>query len=154
MAMTAPSVEANKAAIRKLVRRDEQGQSRLHERDPGAGLHELRRGGFQDLHGPGEFIELTKTFLKSLPDLWFQIDELIGEGDDILVSGTLSGTHKGEWYGIPPTNKKITWTGCAIFRFRGDQIIARWQEFDALAIMAQMQPPAAAAQPADAAPSA
>ena len=40
------------------------------------------------------------TFLTSFPDLWFQVDELIGEGDDILVSGTLSGTHKGEFYGM------------------------------------------------------
>ena len=144
MATTAPSVEANKAAIRKLYDETNAGNLDFMNEILAPDFTSYGGAGFQDLHGPAEFIELTRTFLKSLPDLWFQIDELIGEGDDILVSGTLSGTHAGEWYGIPPTNKKITWTGCAIFRFRGDQIIARWQEFDALAIMAQMTPPAAA----------
>jgi hypothetical protein len=38
----------------------------------------------------------------------------------------------------------VTWTGCAIFRFRGDQVVARWQELDALGLMAQIQPPPAA----------
>jgi len=145
MAISPTSVETNKAAIRRLYDETNKGNLDFMNEILAPDFTSYGGAGFQDLHGPGEFIELTRTFLKSLPDLWFQIDELIGEGDDILVSGTLSGTHKGEWYGIPPTNKKITWTGCAIFRFRGDQIIARWQEFDALAIMAQMQPPAAAA---------
>ena len=145
MAISPTSVETNKAAIRKLYDETNKGNLDFMNEILAPDFTSYGGAGFQDLHGPGEFIELTKTFLKSLPDLWFQVDELIGEGDDILVSGTLSGTHKGEWYGIPPTNKKITWTGCAIFRFRGDQIIARWQEFDALAIMAQMQPPATAA---------
>jgi predicted ester cyclase len=144
MATTAPSVEANKAAIRKLYDETNKGNLDFMNEILAPDFTSYGGAGFQDLHGPGEFIELTRTFLKSLPDLWFQIDELIGEGNDILVSGTLSGTHKGEWYGIPPTNKKIVWTGCAIFRFRGDQIVARWQEFDAMAIMAQMMPPAAA----------
>jgi len=143
MATTAPSVEANKAAIRKLYDETNKGNLDFMNEILAPDFTSYGGAGFQDLHGPGEFIELTRTFLKSLPDLWFQIDELIGAGNDILVSGTLSGTHDGEWYGIPPTHKKIVWTGCAIFRFRGDQIVARWQEFDALAIMAQMSPPAA-----------
>lgn len=142
MTTAATSVEANKAAIRRLYDETNAGNLDFMDEILAPDFTSYGGAGFQDLHGPGEFKELTRTFLKSLPDLWFQIDELIGEGDDILVSGTLSGTHKGEWYGIAPSGKKITWTGCAIFRFRGDQIIARWQEFDALAIMAQMAPPA------------
>ena len=81
------------------------------------------------------------TFLTSFPDLYFKVDAIIGEDDDVLVWGTLSGTHKGDFYGIAPTGNKVSWTGCAIFRFRGDQVIARWQEFDALGLMAQIQPP-------------
>lgn len=142
MTMGATSVETNKQAIRRLYDETNAGNLDFMDQVLAPDFTSYGGAGFQDLHGPEEFKDLTRTFLKSLPDLWFQVDELIGEGDDILVSGTLSGTHKGEWYGIAPSGKKITWTGCAIFRFRGDQIIARWQEFDALAIMAQMSPPA------------
>ncbi len=59
--------------------------------------------------------------------------------------GRWSGTHQGDFYGMAPTGKKVSWTGCAIFRFRDDQVIARWQEFDALGLMAQISPTPAAA---------
>ncbi|OGO55114.1 MAG: hypothetical protein A2Z32_12305 [Chloroflexi bacterium RBG_16_69_14] len=141
MAMAAASVEANKQAIRRLY--DETNKYNLDFLDEilAPDFTSYGGAGFKDLHSPAEFKELTQTFMKSFPDLQFQVDELIGEGDDILVSGTLSGTHKGDFYGIPASGKKVVWTGCAIFRFRGPQIIARWQEFDALGLMAQIQPP-------------
>jgi len=140
--MASSPVDANKAAIRKLY--DETNKYNLDFLDEilAPDFTSYGRSGFRDLHSPKEFRELTETFMQSFPDLQFQVDELIGEGDDILVSGTLSGTHKGDFYGIPASGKHVVWTGCAIFRFRGPQIIARWQEFDALGLMAQIQPPA------------
>ncbi len=142
MATATSSVEANKRAIRRLYDETNKGDYDFLDELLAADFTSFGGAGFKDLHGPAEFKELTMTFLTSFPDLWFQVDELIGEGDDILVSGTLSGTHKGDFYGIPATGHKVAWTGCAIFRFRGPQVIARWQEFDALGLMAQIRPPA------------
>jgi len=151
MAMATSSVEANKAAIRRLYDETNKGNYDFLDELLAADFTSYGGAGFKDLHSPAEFKELTMTFLKSFPDLWFQVDELIGEGDDVLVSGTLSGTHKGDFYGVAPTGNKVSWTGCAIFRFRGPQVIARWQEFDALGLMGQIQTPPPGA-PAPAAP--
>jgi predicted ester cyclase len=145
MTMAAAPVDANKQAIRRLYDETNKGNYDFLDELLAPDFVSYGGAGFKDLHGPAEFKELTMTFLTSFPDLWFQVDELIGEGDDVLVSGTLSGTHKGDFYGIPATGNKVSWTGCAIFRFRGSQVIARWQEFDALGLMAQIQPPAASA---------
>jgi predicted ester cyclase len=152
MAMATTSVEANKAAIRRLYDETNKGNYDFLDELLAPDFTSYGGAGFKDLHGPAEFKELTMTFLTSFPDLWFQVDELIAEGDDVLVSGTLSGTHKGDFYGMAPTGNKVSWTGCAIFRFRGPQVIARWQEFDALGLMAQIQPPAEGAAAPAAAP--
>ena len=106
MAMATSSVEANKRRSDELYDETNKGNLDFMDEILAPDFTSYGGAGFQDLHGPGEFKELTRTFLKSLPDLWFQVDELIGEGDDILVSGTLSGTHKGEWYGIPPIGQE------------------------------------------------
>ena len=152
MAMATSSVEAEQAAIRRLYDETNKGNYDFLDELLAPDFTSYGGAGFKDLHGPAEFKELTMTFLTSFPDLWFQVDELIGEGDDILVSGTLSGTHKGDFYGMAATGNKVSWTGCAIFRFRGPQVIARWQEFDALGLMAQIQPPAPGATPPAAVP--
>lgn len=141
MAMATSSVDANKQAIRRLYDETNKGNYDFLDELLAPDFTSIGGAGFKDLHGPAEFKELTMTFLTSFPDLWFQVDELIGEGDDVLVSGTLSGTHKGDFYGVAATGNKVSWTGCAIFRFRGSQVVSRWQEFDALGLMAQIQPP-------------
>ncbi len=151
MAMATTSVEANRAAIRRLYDETNKGNYDFLDELLAPDFTSYGGAGFKDLHSPAEFKELTMTFLTSFPDLWFQVDELIGEGDDVLVSGTLSGTHKGDFYGMAATGNKVSWTGCAIFRFRGTQVIARWQEFDALGLMAQVQPSADGAAPPPAA---
>jgi predicted ester cyclase len=153
MTMATTPVDVNKGAIRRLYDETNKGNYDFLDELLAPDFVSYGGAGFKDLHGPAEFKELTMTFLTSFPDLWFQVDEIIGEGNDVLVSGTLSGTHKGDFYGMPATGNKVSWTGCAIFRFRGSQVVARWQEFDALGLMAQIQPPAASASgPAPAVP--
>jgi len=143
MPTTATMVQARKQAIQRLYDETNEGKYDFLEELLAPDFVAHGGAGFQDLHGPAEFKELLLTFLNSFPDLYFKVESIIAEGDDVLAWGTLSGTHKGDLYGIPPTGKKVTWTGCAIFRFRGDQVVARWQEFDALGLMAQIQPAAA-----------
>jgi predicted ester cyclase len=152
MTLAAAPVDANKQAIRRLYDETNKGNYDFLDELLAPDFVSYGGAGFKDLHGPAEFKELTMTFLTSFPDLWFQVDEIVGEGDDVLVSGTLSGTHKGDFYGMPATGNKVSWTGCAIFRFRGSQVIARWQEFDALGLMGQIQPPAPGAPAPAAAP--
>ncbi len=96
--------------------------------------------GFQDLHGAAEFRNLYTQFLSSMPDLNFRVDLMVAEGNLCGVRGTLSGTHQGNFMGFaPPTGKKVTWTGTAIFRFNEDGLMdARWQEWDGMSVMQQM----------------
>lgn len=45
---------------------------------------------------------------EAFPDLRMEIDELIAEDDLVAGRFTLSGTHRGEWNGVPPTGREVT----------------------------------------------
>jgi len=142
--MGSASTEAHKAAVQRMFDETNAGNLDYLDEILAPDFKAIGGAGFQDLEGPAAFKELTVTYLKSFPDLIFKVEMLIGEGDQVLVWGTLSGTHEGEFFGIPATGKHVSWTGCVIMRFRGDQVVARYQELDALGLMAQIQPPDAA----------
>ena len=75
MAMATSSVEANKAAIRRLYDETNKGNYDFLDELLAPDFTSYGGAGFKDLHGPAEFKELTMTFLTSFPDLWFQVDE-------------------------------------------------------------------------------
>ncbi|PYE54799.1 ester cyclase [Deinococcus yavapaiensis] len=95
--------------------------------------------GFGDLHGPAAFRDLYQQFLVGMPDLRIDSTFMVAEGDIVFVRGTLTGTHSGDFMGVAPTNKRIEWTGTAVFKF-GEQglCVARWQEWDGLSVLQQL----------------
>jgi predicted ester cyclase len=66
------------------------------------------------------------------------VDDLIVEGDKAVVRYTITGTHKGAFMGVPPTNKKVTIWVIEIDRFAGGKIVEGWDRFDTLGIMQQL----------------
>ncbi|MEM3097000.1 MAG: ester cyclase, partial [Nitrososphaerota archaeon] len=67
-------------------------------------------------HGNGEMADLTRDgwtrFLREMmaafPDMHIHVDEIFTSGDRLCYRMTVSGTHKGELLGLPPTNRKIS----------------------------------------------
>ena len=91
---------------------------------------DLNRFGYQHL-----IEELAGAF----PDIHYEINDMMVEGNEITVSWTMHGTQRDEYHGIPPTNKEVTLTGVTIERFRGDKIAENWEYFDPLSIEAQLK---------------
>ena len=63
---------------------------------------------------------------------------MVAEGDKVAARITMTGTHKGEYMGAPPTNKKITIRAIAIERFAGGKIVEEWGMSDTLSILRQL----------------
>ncbi|MDQ4101228.1 MAG: ester cyclase [Thermoproteota archaeon] len=51
---------------------------------------------------------------KAFPDLHFKIEDILAEDDKVAYRLTVNGTHKGEFQGIPPTNKKVSFSSTGI----------------------------------------
>lgn len=79
-----------------------------------------------------------KGFSDAFPDLWFTFEDLIAEGDLIVGRGVIEGTHMGHFLNLPPSNKKIKWTGTRMFRVRDGKVSEGWINFDLLAVFQQM----------------
>jgi ketosteroid isomerase-like protein len=58
------------------------------------------------------------------------IDEMIAEGDRVIVRWTFNGIHQGEYLGITPTHKPVSFTGIYIFRIQDGRIAEVWNLWD------------------------
>jgi steroid delta-isomerase-like uncharacterized protein len=75
---------------------------------------------------------------RGFPDLKFTIDDTISERDEVVIHWTGHGTHKGQFLGLPPTNKKATVSGTSIFRLEGSKIAEEWSHWNLMSMMEQL----------------
>ncbi len=82
--------------------------------------------------------EVFARLLRGLPDLHTTIEDLIAEGDKVVSRNTVTGTHLGEYMGLPPTGISITYNEIFICRFAGGRIAETWGVVDVLSEMKQL----------------
>lgn len=99
-------------------------------------VHHWGIGG--DTTGFEEFTQRWDQFFAAFPDLKFTVDLVAAEGDQVATRWTATGTQRGEWQGIAPTNREVTWQGTNIFRFECGQIVESWSEADHLGLLSQL----------------
>lgn len=87
--------------------------------------------------GPAAYRRQVERFLAGLPDLKFTVDDTICEGDKMVVYWTITGTHRGEFLGVPPTNKKVSFSGITIHQIIDGKILESNVIWDGLGLMKQ-----------------
>jgi predicted ester cyclase len=85
-----------------------------------------------------DFKQKESEAFSAFPDMHVTIDDMVAEGDKVAARVTMTGTHKGEFMGIPPTNKKVTVSLIFIDRFAGGKIVEDNGQYDALGLMRQL----------------
>ena len=76
--------------------------------------------------GPRAFREYYAAMRAAVPDARYEVDDLIAEGDKVVVRWRLLGTHEGSFQGIAPTGRAITLKGIAIYRVDRGKLMERW----------------------------
>ena len=66
------------------------------------------------------------------------VDEMIAEDDRVMVRWTFHGTHQGDFSGLPPTHKSVTYSGINIFRIADGRIAEVWDIYDRLWLWQQL----------------
>lgn len=74
----------------------------------------------------------------AFPDWQVVVDDLIAEGDKVVVRATGHGTHSGDFMGIAPTGKRISVTWIAIYRVDNGKLAEHWQNIDDLGLLKQL----------------
>jgi predicted ester cyclase len=85
-----------------------------------------------------EVDENFKTTKKRFPDLRFTIEELVAEGDKLATRFSFTGTHQGEFMGIPATGNRIEVSGLIISLIKNGKFVEDREETDILGMMMQL----------------
>ena len=63
----------------------------------------------------------------------------MAEGDKVALRVISTGTHKGEFLGIPPTDKKVSFVGVGFLTIRDGKIVEQWSVNDTMGLMQQIE---------------
>ena len=82
--------------------------------------------------------QVWPVLLRAFPDLHVTVEDLIEEGDKVACRNTVTGTHPGEYKGLPPSGKSVTYNEIFICRFTGGKIAEIWGVVDVFSQMKQL----------------
>jgi steroid delta-isomerase-like uncharacterized protein len=133
------SVEQNKALFRRFV-------EEVFNKGDVSTIDELLAPNFveREVLPPGTpsgregVKQLTMMFRTAFPDFNVSIDDMIAEGDKIVARTTWNGTQKGEFMGIPPSGKRVSFDVIDIIRLSGGKFVEHWGVMDSSAMMQQL----------------
>jgi len=108
-------------------------------------LDELIASDFTDHNpnpGQGPGLEGLKQFISSMHTVLYglqnDVEDMVAEGDKIAARLRISGTHQGEFLGIAPTGKQVTFTGIDILRIAEGKVMEHWGNVDELGMLQQL----------------
>jgi steroid delta-isomerase-like uncharacterized protein len=84
------------------------------------------------------FKDQWRKWRAAFPDLHFEIVDLIAEGDKVLTRWVLTGTHQGEYLGVPATGKSIRVEGMSFDRIEDGLVAEGFDGWDALGLRQQL----------------
>jgi predicted ester cyclase len=85
--------------------------------------------------GPEGFIGLLKAWRAGFPDGYMTIDDLLVDGELGVIRNTWHGTHEGDFYGVPPSGKRVAVTCIGIDRVVDGRVTEGWGELDMVGMM-------------------
>jgi steroid delta-isomerase-like uncharacterized protein len=80
------------------------------------------------------------AYRTAFPDLITSVEDVIAEGDRVVVRGTDRGTHQGEFMGKAASGRFVTTTWIEIFRMESGKAVEGWVETDTKGMMDQLNP--------------
>jgi predicted ester cyclase len=83
------------------------------------------------------FKQFLSAFFTAFPDIHTNIEHIVAENDLVVVFLNFTGTHKGEFQGRPPTNKKINIRSADLYRIENEKIVEHWDVVDQLNLFQQ-----------------
>lgn len=81
---------------------------------------------------------MYRGMFEAIQGIHLDMHDVIEAGDRIVARATLTGTHTGELFGVPGTERPISQGVITILRFAGGRCVERWSVADTLAVLLQI----------------
>lgn len=82
--------------------------------------------------------EVVRMFESAFPDFRYEVEDVIAEGEKVVVRDVFRGTHEGDFLGIPATGNRVTMEAIHIYRLSGGRLAEHWVARDDLGMMRQL----------------
>ena len=92
----------------------------------------------EPLRGLGGYLALLAMLRGGFPDIQWALEDMVAEDDKVAARFTMWGTHRGPFFGVPPTGKAIVAQSMAFYRIAENQIVEETGLPDMLAILQQV----------------
>jgi C-1 hydroxylase len=85
-----------------------------------------------------EMIQRMEGGLAAFPDLHLDVKSILAEGDRVNLRITVTATHQGDFQGLPPTGRKVTWHIVEELRFVDGKVVEHWDVMNFLPMLKQL----------------
>jgi steroid delta-isomerase-like uncharacterized protein len=92
----------------------------------------------EDERGLEELKHYVSIYHTAFPDIQDTVEDIVAEGDKVVVRWTSGGTHQGEFMGVPPTGRHVTFSGMRLFRVAEKKIVESWVNIDERGLQEQL----------------
>jgi steroid delta-isomerase-like uncharacterized protein len=82
--------------------------------------------------------QVVNLYRGAFTNAHISVEEQLAEGDKVVTRWRGSGTHQGEFMGVPPSGNQVRVTGITINRVSDAKIVESWTNYDALGMMQQI----------------
>jgi steroid delta-isomerase-like uncharacterized protein len=132
------AAEENKEIVRRFWEVWEEGNLGLVDEVVGSDYVNHSPGMSNQPEGPEGIKAVVTMFRAGMPDLRVVIEDIIAEGDKVVMRYRIEGTHEGELFGVPPTGRRVSIESITVERVSGGKIREHWRVTDALDMMQQL----------------
>ena len=91
-----------------------------------------------EVRGPEGVTQLVGGFRSGIPDMALHIEDVVAEGEKVLVRLRAKGTHSGDLMGIPATGRPIDIDVLDLLQFRDGLLVEQWALIDSLGLLRQI----------------
>ena len=132
------TAETNKAVMLRFVEFINTGSEKLAEEliSPNAIFHVPGRP--EPMRGPAGYLAVIGMMRGGFPDIQWTLEEMIAEDDMVAARFTMRGTHRGTFFGVPPTGKTIAVQAMNFYRLSGGQFVEERGQPDLLGLIQQI----------------
>ncbi len=85
--------------------------------------------------------QMSQPILTAFPDIRFQVEEEVREGDRVAARVVFTGTQRGRWNGLEATGRSVRVSEMFICRLRDGLLVECWQEWDEYGLRRQLGAP-------------
>ena len=89
-------------------------------------------------HGPEGARRTYGVLLAAFPDLRIEVEQMLASGDHVVTRAHLTGTQKGSYAGVAPTNKSVSWRACNVIEIRSGKVVRSRVYADNLSVLQQI----------------